>query len=206
MARPRSDIHPRIIYAAREAFLRDGVDGASLRKIAKAAGTNIGMIYYYFPTKDDLFLGVVEDTYKGVLDDLVVALAEDVGVEERIERLYLRIANVSDVEVDVLRIVIREALSSSTRITRLIERISRGHMPLVHRTVRDGVESRAFRGDVPIPAIMAAVAALGTLPQLARRLFEENAPHLAARLPPPRELASLMGDLLVNGIGAKARN
>ena len=62
MARPKSDIEPRIIHAARRRFLEDGVDGASLRKIAREAGTNIGMIYYYFPTKDDLFLAYVAGT------------------------------------------------------------------------------------------------------------------------------------------------
>jgi AcrR family transcriptional regulator len=38
--------------------LGDGVDGASLREIAREAGTNIGMVVYYFATKDDLFLAV----------------------------------------------------------------------------------------------------------------------------------------------------
>jgi AcrR family transcriptional regulator len=45
MARPASDIAPRIVHAARERFLFEGVDGASLRNIAKDAGTNIGMVY-----------------------------------------------------------------------------------------------------------------------------------------------------------------
>ena len=61
MARPRSDIQKRIVLAARTRFLADGVDGASLRHIARAARTSIGMVYYYFPTKDDLFLAVVEE-------------------------------------------------------------------------------------------------------------------------------------------------
>lgn len=58
MARPRGDIEPRVLEAARKRFLEQGVDGASLRKIAEDAGTNIGMIYYYFPTKEALFDGL----------------------------------------------------------------------------------------------------------------------------------------------------
>ena len=61
MARPRSDIEPRIVHAARRRFLKEGVDGASLRTIARDAKTSIGMVYYYFPTKDDLFFAVVEE-------------------------------------------------------------------------------------------------------------------------------------------------
>ena len=70
MARPRSDIGPRIVHAARRRFLVEGVDGASLRAIAHDARTSIGMIYYYFPTKDDLFLAVVEEMYVTVLADM----------------------------------------------------------------------------------------------------------------------------------------
>src|SRR6266511_1861365 len=92
MARPRTDIEPRILHAARARFLADGVDGASLRAIARAAGTSIGMLYYYFPSKDDLFLAVVEEVYSALLADLTGALAPGVPVDERIGRLYDRVA------------------------------------------------------------------------------------------------------------------
>ena len=58
MGRTPSDIAPRIVHAARRRFLSDGVEGASLRAIARDARTSIGMIYYYYPAKDDLFLAV----------------------------------------------------------------------------------------------------------------------------------------------------
>ena len=51
MARPRGDISERLIKAAREAFLTQGVDGASLREIAAEAGTSLGMITYYVPPR-----------------------------------------------------------------------------------------------------------------------------------------------------------
>ena len=74
MARPRSDIRPRIVDSARARFLSLGVDGASLREIARDAGTNIGMVAYYFPTKDDLFLAVVEEVYASEVADLSIGL------------------------------------------------------------------------------------------------------------------------------------
>src|SRR5688572_24885486 len=98
MPRPKSDLAPRIIEAARNRFLIEGVDGASLRQIATDAGTNIGMIYYYYPTKDDLFFAVIEDVYEPFLVDLESALALDFPPDERIRRLYARVAAMSDVE------------------------------------------------------------------------------------------------------------
>src|SRR5215204_2806001 len=105
MPRPRSDIAPRILHAARARFLSDGVDGASLRGIASDARTSIGMVYYYFASKDELFFAVVEALYEKLLKDIEAAIAPDVPVPERIERLYLRVARLSDEELLVMRLI-----------------------------------------------------------------------------------------------------
>jgi TetR/AcrR family transcriptional regulator len=103
MPRPRSDIAPRILKAARARFLSDGVDGASLRSIASEAGTSIGMVYYYFATKDELFFGVVEELYEKLLRDVELAIAPDVPVRERVERLYTRVARLRALRGSAMR-------------------------------------------------------------------------------------------------------
>jgi AcrR family transcriptional regulator len=113
MARPRTDIAPRILLAARRRFLKSGVDGATLRAIARDAGTSIGMIYYYFPTKEDLFFAVVEQQYAAVLADMELALSAEHPVEERLQRLYERISALRDEEAEVLRLVAMEGLMGS---------------------------------------------------------------------------------------------
>src|SRR5688572_15402035 len=113
MARPKSDIEPRILHAARACFLENGVDGTSLRQIARAARTNIGMIYYYFPTKDDLFLAVVEEIYEALLGDIAAVLSKPEPFEKRLHALSLRFAELHPAELDVVHLVAREALTSS---------------------------------------------------------------------------------------------
>ena len=201
MARPKSDIEPRIIAAARDRFLHEGVDGASLRQIAKDAGTSIGMIYYYYPTKDDLFLGVVEDIYARVIADLSVALGPDVSVEERIGRLYGRLGALTDVEFTVIRIVIREALVSSSRLERLMERFSRGHLPLIIRTVSEGIEQKVIRADVPLPILIAVMGSIGIGPQLLRRILGDQSPAFMAALPTGAALAEQLLGLFFEGGG-----
>src|SRR6185295_16760219 len=180
MARPKSDIEPRILAAARARFLSDGVDGASLRGIASDAGTSIGMVYYYFPTKDELFFGVVEQLYQKLLQDIEAAILPDVPVRERVERLYARIARLSDEELLVFRLVLREALTSSRRFSRLRERFQTGHVQLIARLVADGYASGAFdRGLHPMVAML-TVAGMGLAPQLIRRVLEGHLPFPGA--------------------------
>lgn len=201
MARPRTDIAPRLLHAARDRFLADGVDGASLRAIARAAGTNLGMLYYYFPTKDDLFLAVVEEVYVALLADLTRALAPDAPVEERIGRLYARIAAVSDEELMVVRLIVREALVSAPRLERLIERFQRGHLPLVIAALRDGMAEGKVDARLPPPVLLVVTAAVGVLPQLIRRRVGHLGPFAA--IPDGEALSRILLDVLFHGIGPR---
>ncbi len=201
MARPRSDIEPRILHAARARFLSDGVDGASLRGIASDAGTSIGMVYYYFPTKDDLFFAVVEELYVKLLADIEALLAPNAPVRERIERLFARVARLNDEELLVLRLVVREALTSNERFARLRERFKAGHIPLVARLVADGYAAGAFDAKLHPMVAMLCMAGMGLAPQLIRRALSDALPFPGA--PAGEDLSKLLVQALFQGVGAK---
>lgn len=203
MARPRGDIRERIVRAARERFLVDGVDGASLRRIARDAHTNLGMIYYYFRTKEDLFLAVVEDVYAALLADLQAALAPDAAVEERTRRAYARLGRMSDDECTVIRLVLREAMVSSRRRARLIERFARGHLPLLLGMILDGVAAGRITDRHHPAVLVVATAVLAVLPQVVRRLVGDALPA-GFDVPEGEALASALADLLLHGIARRA--
>lgn len=198
MPRPRSDIEPRIVHAARRRFLTDGVDGATLRNIAKDAGTSIGMIYYYFPTKDDLFLAVVEEVYGKVLVELEEALAGEASFEARIGQVYQRIGALAHDELDVFRLVVREAMVSSDRLDHLLDRFKRGHIGMMLKAVAEGMGA----GDLDTslhPAVMVmATFALGIAPQMIRRIAVDRVQWL--ELPPSDEFAAELVRVLLHGI------
>lgn len=203
MARPKSDIEPRILAAARARFLSDGVDGASLRAIAADAGTSIGMVYYYFPTKDELFFGVVEELYQRILQDIEAAITPDVSVRERVERLYLRVARVTDDEVLVLRLVLREALTSNERFARLRARFQSGHVPMIARLISDGYAGGVFDPKLHPMIAMLSVAGVGVMPQLLRRALDGILPFPGT--PAGEELARALVGVLFNGTGAPTK-
>jgi TetR/AcrR family transcriptional regulator len=203
MARPRSDIRRRVLHTARERFLHEGVDGASLRRIADDAGTSIGMVYYYFPTKDDLFLAVVEEVYQGILADLLLALEPSLPVAERIRRLYARVGALSEDERMIVRLVVREALVSSKRLDRIIERFQSGHLPLMLKLIADGLVDGTFDASIPPMFLIISMMALGGPGQLLFRAMESRSPF-----PPPIDgvqSSERMLRILLEGVGAKPR-
>jgi AcrR family transcriptional regulator len=201
MPRPRTDIAPRIVHAARDLFVAAGVDGTSLRQIARAARTSIGMIYYYFPTKDELFLAVVEEVYAHILAELELALRPDDEVRERLRRVYRRIGAVTELELQVIRLIAREMLISSERRARLVDRFQRGHLPMMLATLAAGIADGSI-ADLPPSLALIVTLAVGAAPQFARRALADRPPFCA--LPTGDALADRLIDVLFAGIGGPA--
>ncbi|HXE49803.1 MAG TPA: TetR/AcrR family transcriptional regulator [Ramlibacter sp.] len=54
----------QILGAAAKEFADSGLGGARVDRIAAQADVNVRMLYYYFSSKDDLFLAVLERAYQ----------------------------------------------------------------------------------------------------------------------------------------------
>jgi TetR/AcrR family transcriptional regulator, transcriptional repressor for nem operon len=57
---PRPGKRERLVTAAQELVYRQGVARTTLAHIAEAADVPVGNVYYYFKTKDDIVLAVVQ--------------------------------------------------------------------------------------------------------------------------------------------------
>ena len=70
MARTDSEKRAEILQAAIPVFAERGLGGAAIRDVARAAGVNSALIYYYFENKDALFAEAVRVVVFGLLDRL----------------------------------------------------------------------------------------------------------------------------------------
>ncbi len=69
----------RIVEAAREHFMRDGYEKATVRRIAGEAGVDVAMVYYHFGNKEGLFNASVLDTPQHPLHQLANLLDDGPG-------------------------------------------------------------------------------------------------------------------------------
>ena len=53
-----------ILQAATKVFAKHGFAGGRIEQISKAAKSHDRMIYYYFGSKEELFIAVIEETYR----------------------------------------------------------------------------------------------------------------------------------------------
>lgn len=65
-----------ILRAAEDLFARAGLDGARTEAIASAAGVNKALLYYYFRSKEDIYLAVLDSHRKAFLDRALEILTQ----------------------------------------------------------------------------------------------------------------------------------
>lgn len=74
-----AEVRHRILDGADRAFREAGFRGTSIPEIATAAGVSVGLIYRYFPSKEELFLSVCQlrtDTQLNELAAMLGAIAD----------------------------------------------------------------------------------------------------------------------------------
>ena len=87
----------RILDAARERFMRDGYEGATVRAIAADAGVDVAMVYYFFANKEGLIKAAALTGSQHPLHQLATLLDE--GTEQIGPRLVRRFIESWDVGV-----------------------------------------------------------------------------------------------------------
>jgi TetR/AcrR family transcriptional regulator, transcriptional repressor for nem operon len=83
---PNTDTKVRILEAAADLFWQQGYTATGVAQILKVAAAKSGSLYYFFPTKEDLLLAVLE-RYKEGLWPMVIQPAFD-RVSDPIERIF----------------------------------------------------------------------------------------------------------------------
>jgi TetR/AcrR family transcriptional repressor of nem operon len=82
----KTETRDRLVEAARTLFWEQGYANTSISQILRAADAGSGSLYYFFPTKEDLLLAVLE-SYKGLLLPLVIEPVFQ-RVSDPIERVF----------------------------------------------------------------------------------------------------------------------
>lgn len=83
---PLLDTRARLIEAAMILFLRHGYNATAIKHILQEADANSGSLYYFFPTKEDLLLGVL-DRYVDLLWPIVIQPVFD-RITDPVERVF----------------------------------------------------------------------------------------------------------------------
>jgi len=153
-----------ILQAAEREFAREGVAGARTEAIARSAGVNKALLYYYFKDKESLYQAVLDEVFSGLRSTIHAALAQKLPPRNRLTA-YVR-AHFDYIASNPLypRIVQAEFLRAGrdpSRIKHIAEDYFRPVFSQISSLLTEGIESGDFRPVNPahfIPSMVSVIA------------------------------------------------
>ena len=82
----------RILSSALDVFKANGLEGATMDSIAEKAGFGKATLYYYFSSKEEVFLGIMEEGWKSLLASLEVIIQEEQSPRKTFIKILVQIA------------------------------------------------------------------------------------------------------------------
>ena len=151
-----------ILDVATREFADKGLSGARIDEIAAATATSKRMIYYYFGSKEGLYVAVLEEAYRRIRQIEAELHLEDLAPEAALRRLVGFTFDYQLANPDFIRLVMTENihrgefLAQSTSIQQL-------NVPVID-TVRGvyqrGVKAKVFRKNVDPVDLHLSISAL----------------------------------------------
>ncbi|WP_210528236.1 TetR/AcrR family transcriptional regulator [Rubellimicrobium arenae] len=145
----------QILDGARQVFMDQGYDAASMNDICRAAGVSKGTIYVYFSNKEELFVALMARERDRLFLDLDQLLDGDRPLRDRLHAYGCRLAELicSDDAVRAQRIII----STAERMPELGARFFDGGTQRIQGSLRRLLERETVAGrlavtDVPLAA------------------------------------------------------
>lgn len=80
-----TEVKDKILKEAQKLFIINGFKGTSIRDIAKASGTNVAMVNYYFQSKYNLFEIIFEEALDVLTKRIFATITSDLPFFELIE-------------------------------------------------------------------------------------------------------------------------
>jgi AcrR family transcriptional regulator len=130
-----------ILAAARREFASQGFSGARVESIARAAGCNKAMLFYYYSSKEKLYRAVLELALSEIFAEIGGVVHERLTPEnfmERFPEIYIRFLARNP---DLPRILVFDLIHNPENISRAIGDIFRENVSFLPRRLLEMIRS-----------------------------------------------------------------
>jgi TetR/AcrR family transcriptional regulator len=125
---PEASSKERILRAALTIFSKKSFEGARVDEIARLAGVNKALIYYYFKSKNEILGALFQDAiddFSMHMGEPIEHLAEYIGSDDAIDPLMDEFLSFIEERRDLFNIAMMELLKESDRRTLILDLLGR---------------------------------------------------------------------------------
>ncbi|MEY4121167.1 MAG: hypothetical protein RLZZ457_5 [Pseudomonadota bacterium] len=151
-----------ILEVATTEFADKGLSGARIDEIAAATRTSKRMIYYYFGSKEGLYLAVLEDAYRRIRETEAELHLADLSPEDALKALVGFTFDHHHNNQDFVRLVISENMQRGAYLAQseLIQALNVSVIQAIEALYKRGVKAGVFRKGLDPIDIHASISAL----------------------------------------------
>jgi len=148
----------KILQTAQQIFIEKGKDGARMQEIANRAGVNKAMLFYYFNSKDLLYLEVLSSIVGKLFQKVNEVVISEQEPRKKLEQFVEAYINFLTENEGLPRIMLREIASGGEVIGKIFnETLSIEEKPIsgnIQSMIEDSIQKGQFRNVDPIQTII----------------------------------------------------
>jgi len=135
----------RIAQVARREFARRGFDATSIRQIVAEARVTKPVLYYYFKSKGDLFLSLLEEAIAPLCDEVERIASGDGAPRDRMAEIIAAVLRFVEKRPDEFRLLHRAVERREREVQVLAQKYFRRNFQAISGVLQEGVDRGDFR-------------------------------------------------------------
>ena len=151
-----------ILDVATKEFAEKGLSGARIDEIAAATQTSKRMIYYYFGSKEGLYVAVLEEAYRRMRTIEAQLALDDLSPEDALRKLVGFTFDHHHGNPDFIRLVMSENMQRGEYLaqSKLIQKLNVSVIDTLRKLYERGLAEGVFRAQLDPMDIHASISAL----------------------------------------------
>lgn len=134
-----------ILEGAKQLFSKYGLKKTTMDEIAKAAGKGKSTLYYYFPSKNEIFEAVVEDEMKNLIKKVRNAINNPTTAKKKM-KAFLGTNLSSIIGCQNLSLVLKEDICNNMlQLLKIKQKYEQMQINMMKEIILGGVQSGEFR-------------------------------------------------------------
>lgn len=142
-------VKEKILKAAGALFSEKGYHGASMKDIARSAGVNKALIFYYFNSKENLYQDILKEVFEKTQINIIRRIEKADTPKEKLRAAldaYIRSFSESR---NTVRMILYSLLGLGPSLPRPIDELVKISRKPLEEIIREGMKQNIFREDDP---------------------------------------------------------
>jgi AcrR family transcriptional regulator len=170
----------RILGAALEVFARKGYHRALVADIVCLSGTSKGAVYHHFPTKEALFLALVDEFAQRLAGAVAAAIGARHGALGKVEGALVAALDTFAGDAPLARLILLEAVSLGAVYQAKRAEVHERFTGLIQGYLEEAVAEGSI---APLDTRVATLAWLGAINEIVIQWLYTGAPVLSESVP-----------------------